>query len=190
MCFLFLATSFPRQSPELTEESSPTTPERIWDKCSSSENLYLFLPPFLFTDQIYVEIWVLWTWESTFYSWLFEENYTFFHLTLKERVSSKGRNHIAIHWKFAIQQTVQFREPASPLICNTDCETLSFWYHLLCTVSLHRALDPIEFGSGVTIWKKVWDSGLKGNLKTASILFICLDENSTDFFSRKPDCYL
>lgn len=38
---------------------------------------------------------------------------------------------------------------------------------------------------------KVQDSGLKENLKTANILFICSDKNTNDFFfPRKPDRYI
>lgn len=45
---------------------------------------------FLFTDQTCTERRVLRTWKSAFYSWLFEGNYTFFHLALKGRFFFKG----------------------------------------------------------------------------------------------------
>lgn len=66
------------------------------------------------------------------------------------KVFFQGGKYIDIHSRFIIQQTVQFRVSASPLIGTIDRETLLSYHHLLCTASLQRAPDPTEFGSRVT----------------------------------------
>lgn len=149
---VFLVSSYQR-SQALTGSDWGVLAHNSWmhlgQMQQSSENLYLFLPNFCLQIKFALKYECCGL-GNLLYTADYLKETTLTHFKRKV-FFSKGRNYIAIHWRFTIQQTVQFRVSASPLVCNTDCETLSFWYHLLYTVSLYKALDLIEFGSGITI---------------------------------------